>query len=168
MIETGLECRLSAQLHTQRHKRCEKRHFLRHLYLKTNISPRQARDKHRESTQKQMCRFVQESTLITTTATRSRCVNASPSSHTWPVRDNGRLLFTSSINSLSESFPHFGPEPVLANGCSAEPISKVKNMSCFYTFLRREQAQNGGPGALPEQQPDHCGGLLAPVSHRRV
>jgi hypothetical protein len=52
MIETGLECRLSAQLHTQRHKRCEKRHFLRHLYLKTNISPRQARDKHRESTQK--------------------------------------------------------------------------------------------------------------------
>jgi hypothetical protein len=95
-------------------------------------------------------------------------VNASPSSHTWPVRDNGRLLFTSSINSLSESFPHFGPEPVLANGCSAEPISKVKNMSCFYTFLRREQAQNGGPGALPEQQPDHCGGLLAPVSHRRV
>jgi hypothetical protein len=32
--------------------RCEKRHFLRcHLYRKTNILPRQARDKHRGSTQ---------------------------------------------------------------------------------------------------------------------
>ena len=34
--------------------RCEKRHFLRHLYIKTNILPRQARDKHRESTQKRV------------------------------------------------------------------------------------------------------------------
>jgi hypothetical protein len=32
--------------------RCEKRHFLSHLYIKTNILPRQARDKHRETTQK--------------------------------------------------------------------------------------------------------------------
>jgi len=29
---------------------CEKRHFLRHLYLQCIILPRQARDKHREST----------------------------------------------------------------------------------------------------------------------
>jgi hypothetical protein len=29
-----------------------KRHFLRHLYIKCIILPRQARDKHRESTQK--------------------------------------------------------------------------------------------------------------------
>jgi hypothetical protein len=28
---------------------CEKRHFLRHLYIKTNILPRQARDKHGKS-----------------------------------------------------------------------------------------------------------------------
>ena len=28
------------------------RHFLRHLYIKCIILPRQARDKHRESTQK--------------------------------------------------------------------------------------------------------------------
>jgi hypothetical protein len=33
--------------------------FLRHLYIKTNILPRQARDKHRESTQKKEWRFVQ-------------------------------------------------------------------------------------------------------------
>jgi hypothetical protein len=32
----------------------KKRHFLRHLYIKGIILPRQARDKHRESTQKQM------------------------------------------------------------------------------------------------------------------
>ena len=38
---------------------CEKRHFLSHLYLKTMILPRQAGDKHRESsTQKKMCRFL--------------------------------------------------------------------------------------------------------------
>jgi hypothetical protein len=30
----------------------KKRHFLRHLYIKVIILPRQARDKHRESTQK--------------------------------------------------------------------------------------------------------------------
>jgi hypothetical protein len=32
--------------------RCEKRHFLRHLYIKTNILPRQARDKHRRKLKK--------------------------------------------------------------------------------------------------------------------
>jgi hypothetical protein len=32
--------------------RCEKRHFWRHLYIKTNILPRQARDKHRENSKK--------------------------------------------------------------------------------------------------------------------
>ena len=31
--------------------RCGKRHFSRHLYIKINILPRQAQDKHRESTQ---------------------------------------------------------------------------------------------------------------------
>ena len=31
-----------------------KRHFLRHLYIKCIVLPRQARDKHRESTQKRM------------------------------------------------------------------------------------------------------------------
>jgi hypothetical protein len=37
---------------------CEKRHFLRHLCIKTNILPRQARDKHRENSQKSgvLCR----------------------------------------------------------------------------------------------------------------
>jgi hypothetical protein len=33
---------------------CEKRHFLSHLHIKTNILPRQAQDKHRESTQKRV------------------------------------------------------------------------------------------------------------------
>eukprot|EP01046_Picozoa_sp_COSAG06_P011280 COSAG06_NODE_640_length_13515_cov_6.190206_8_plen_119_part_00 len=33
-------------------ERCEKRHFLRHLYIKTNILPRQARDKHKENSKK--------------------------------------------------------------------------------------------------------------------
>eukprot|EP01046_Picozoa_sp_COSAG06_P066339 COSAG06_NODE_16692_length_986_cov_1.705750_1_plen_203_part_00 len=33
-------------------QRCEKRHFLSHLYIKTNILPRQARDKHRENSKK--------------------------------------------------------------------------------------------------------------------
>ena len=38
--------------------RCEKRHFLRcHLWIKTNILPRQARDKCRESTQKRVAAF---------------------------------------------------------------------------------------------------------------
>jgi hypothetical protein len=32
--------------------RCEKRHFLRHLYIKCIILPRQARDKHRENSKK--------------------------------------------------------------------------------------------------------------------
>ena len=38
--------------------RCEKRHFLRHLYIKTNILPRQARDKHRVNSKKSgvLCR----------------------------------------------------------------------------------------------------------------
>jgi hypothetical protein len=31
---------------------CEKRHFLSHLYIKTMILPRQARDKHRENSKK--------------------------------------------------------------------------------------------------------------------
>jgi hypothetical protein len=39
--------------------RCEKRHFLRcHLYIKTIILPRQARDNHRESTQKRVAFFA--------------------------------------------------------------------------------------------------------------
>ena len=38
--------------------RCEKRHFLRHLYIKTIILPRQARNKHRESTQKRVAFFA--------------------------------------------------------------------------------------------------------------
>ena len=40
-------------------QRCEKRHFLHHLYIKTKILPRQARDKHRESTLNKEWRFVQ-------------------------------------------------------------------------------------------------------------
>ena len=32
--------------------RCEKRHFLRHLYIKCIFLPRQARDKHRETSKK--------------------------------------------------------------------------------------------------------------------
>jgi hypothetical protein len=35
-------------------RRLRKTAFLSHLYIKTNILPRQARDKHRESTQKKM------------------------------------------------------------------------------------------------------------------
>jgi hypothetical protein len=34
-------------------RRCEKRHFLRHLYIKTIILPRQARDKHRKNSKKE-------------------------------------------------------------------------------------------------------------------
>jgi hypothetical protein len=37
---------------TRRFARREKRHFLRHLYIKTNILPRQARDKHRKRDEK--------------------------------------------------------------------------------------------------------------------
>jgi hypothetical protein len=36
----------------QEGRRCEKLHFLRHLYIKTNILPRQARDNHRENSKK--------------------------------------------------------------------------------------------------------------------
>jgi hypothetical protein len=37
---------------------CEKRHFLRHLYIKCIFLPRQARDKHRENSKKSgvLCR----------------------------------------------------------------------------------------------------------------
>ena len=39
---------------------CEKRHFLSHLYIKTNMLPRQARDKHREKSKKSgvLCRTL--------------------------------------------------------------------------------------------------------------
>ena len=40
------------------HPRVRKRHFLRHLYIKCIILPRQARDKHRENSKK--CRFPSE------------------------------------------------------------------------------------------------------------
>ena len=36
----------------------KKRHFLRHLCIKCIILPRQARDKHRETTQKKEWRFL--------------------------------------------------------------------------------------------------------------
>jgi hypothetical protein len=58
--------------------RCEKRHFLRHLYTKTIILPRQARDEHRESTPKKSGVFLQRSkrssgcTQKRTTAHRER------------------------------------------------------------------------------------------------
>jgi hypothetical protein len=38
----------------QKEEAVRKRHFLSHLYIKINILPRQARDKHRESTQKKV------------------------------------------------------------------------------------------------------------------
>ena len=38
---------------------CAKRHFLSTFYIKTIILPRQARDKHRESTQKRTTVFPQ-------------------------------------------------------------------------------------------------------------
>jgi hypothetical protein len=41
-------------LATLRVPQVRKRHFLRHLHLTTLILPRQARDKHRESTQHKM------------------------------------------------------------------------------------------------------------------
>jgi hypothetical protein len=37
---------------------CEKRHFLRHLYVKAIFLPRRVRDKHRESTQKRVAFFA--------------------------------------------------------------------------------------------------------------
>eukprot|EP01046_Picozoa_sp_COSAG06_P025698 COSAG06_NODE_2174_length_7412_cov_4.617394_5_plen_150_part_00 len=40
-----------AQLRLPR-RRCGKRHFLRHLYIKPNILSRQARDRHRENSKK--------------------------------------------------------------------------------------------------------------------
>ena len=44
-----------------------KRHFLSHLYIKCIILPRQARDKHRESTQKRavFCREFASGTHVT-------------------------------------------------------------------------------------------------------
>jgi hypothetical protein len=36
----------------RRSQRCEKRHFLSPLYIKTNILPRQAQDKHRKNSKK--------------------------------------------------------------------------------------------------------------------
>ena len=39
--------------------RCAKRHFWRHLCIKAIVLPRQARDKHRESTQKKSDAFLQ-------------------------------------------------------------------------------------------------------------
>ena len=46
--------------------RCEKRHFLRHLYIKTNILPRQGRDKHRENSKKVpfSCRTLQQNVVL--------------------------------------------------------------------------------------------------------
>jgi hypothetical protein len=47
---------LGAFLSGKKQTQVRKRHFLSHLYIKCIILPRQARDKHRESTQKK-CRF---------------------------------------------------------------------------------------------------------------
>jgi hypothetical protein len=55
--------------------RCEKRVFSRHLYIKCIILPRQARDKHRESTQKKD-RLIAGSCL--------RELSAEPCMHVWP------------------------------------------------------------------------------------
>jgi hypothetical protein len=46
-----LEAQATIQDHFQQHG-VKKRSFLRHLYIKTIISPRQARDKHRENSKK--------------------------------------------------------------------------------------------------------------------
>jgi hypothetical protein len=43
-------------LTVRRQQQVRKRHFLRHLYIKCIILPRQARDKHRENSKK--CRFL--------------------------------------------------------------------------------------------------------------
>jgi hypothetical protein len=48
-LKFGVTAGRSRRLH-----RCEKRHFLSHLYIKCVFLPRQARDKHRESTQKRV------------------------------------------------------------------------------------------------------------------
>ena len=51
--------------------RCEKRHFLRcHLWIKTNILPRQARDKCRESTQKRVAAFFPQDLMGMVTTLR--------------------------------------------------------------------------------------------------
>jgi hypothetical protein len=77
---------------------CEKRHFLkRHLYIKVIFLPRQARDKHRESTQKR-CRYSQGADELT------RILIA----HCHQVRVRSRTI------GVFESFPYVCPEPVLA------------------------------------------------------
>jgi hypothetical protein len=51
--------------------RCEKRHFLRcHLWIKTNILPRQARDKCRESTQNRVAAFFPQDLMGMVTTLR--------------------------------------------------------------------------------------------------
>jgi hypothetical protein len=49
----------------------KRQHFLRHLYIKCIILPRQARDKHRESTQKK-CRFPSGDPLLCVCRTEGR------------------------------------------------------------------------------------------------
>ena len=70
--------------HAVHAKNLRKTAFLSHLYLKTNILPRQARDKHRESTQKKMpffapaqCSAVQCS-AVQCSAVQCRCARTRP------------------------------------------------------------------------------------------
>jgi len=56
------EAASTADAETLSAMRCGKRHFLRHLYIECVILPRQARDKHRENSNKK-CRFPSARTL---------------------------------------------------------------------------------------------------------
>jgi hypothetical protein len=64
------------------HLRCEKTCFLSHFYIQTIILPRQAQDKHRESTQKRRMRFVQASSAGG--ISWRRCLTTAMQS--WPTR----------------------------------------------------------------------------------
>jgi hypothetical protein len=52
---------------------CEKRHFLSHIYIKANIVPRQARDKHRENSKKSgvLCSAVSITSMVGLSQVRS-------------------------------------------------------------------------------------------------
>ena len=93
----GRASTLPAYRSTRTTSRCEKRHFLRHLYIKTNILPRQARDKHRENSKKSGV-FRREPLRQRDDAGRCACGGGN--------QQRFLLLFT---------FPHIRSEPVLVN-----------------------------------------------------
>jgi hypothetical protein len=92
---------------------CNKTVFLSHLYIKTNILPRQARDEHRENSKKRP--FF--------SYLRVRAVHC------------GAMLEEHTHLSLFECFPYVCPEPVLVKRSFLDSFKRHPRKRCVFFFF---------------------------------